>query len=80
VWERRWRSVESARILSGYAGSWAIGFRGSASFFGLIATAMLATLIALAVVRRHVLRGDWRGLKTAPYKAVVRSRPVGGVI
>ena len=42
-------------VLSGYAGSWAIGFRGSASFFGLIATAMLATLIALAVVRRHVL-------------------------
>jgi AAHS family 4-hydroxybenzoate transporter-like MFS transporter len=41
-------------ILSGYAGSWAIGYRGSASFFGLIAAAMLATFIALAVVRRHV--------------------------
>jgi MFS transporter, AAHS family, 4-hydroxybenzoate transporter len=41
-------------ILSGYAGSWAIGYRGSASFFGLIATAMLATFVALAVVRRHV--------------------------
>jgi AAHS family 4-hydroxybenzoate transporter-like MFS transporter len=41
-------------ILSGYAGSWAIGYRGSASFFGLIAAAMLATLAALAIVRRHV--------------------------
>jgi MFS transporter, AAHS family, 4-hydroxybenzoate transporter len=41
-------------ILSGYAGSWAIGYRGSASFFGLIAVAMLATFISLAIVRRHV--------------------------
>ncbi len=41
-------------ILSGYAGSWAIGYRGSSSYFGLIATAMLATFVALAVVRRHV--------------------------
>ncbi len=41
-------------ILSGYAGSWAIGYRGSASYFGLIALAMLATFTALAVVRRHV--------------------------
>jgi AAHS family 4-hydroxybenzoate transporter-like MFS transporter len=47
-------------ILSGYAGSWAIGYRGSASFFALIATAMLATFIALAVVRRHV-SGNSRG-------------------
>jgi AAHS family 4-hydroxybenzoate transporter-like MFS transporter len=45
-------------ILSGYAGSWAIGYRGSASFFGLIAVAMLATFIALAVVRRHVSGGS----------------------
>lgn len=41
-------------ILSGYAGSWAIGYRGSASFFGLIALAMISTFIALAVVRLHV--------------------------
>ena len=41
-------------ILSGYAGSWAIGYRGSASFFALIAVAMLATFVALAVVKRHV--------------------------
>jgi MFS transporter, AAHS family, 4-hydroxybenzoate transporter len=41
-------------ILSGYVGSWAIGYRGSASFFALIAAAMLATFVALAVVRRHV--------------------------
>jgi len=47
-------------ILSGYAGSWAIGYRGSASFFALIASAMLATFIALAVVRRHV-SGNSRG-------------------
>jgi MFS transporter, AAHS family, 4-hydroxybenzoate transporter len=45
-------------ILSGYAGSWAIGYRGSASFFGLIAIAMLATFIALAVVGRHVTGGS----------------------
>jgi len=41
-------------ILSGYAGSWAIGYRGSASFFGLVAASMLATFVALALVRRHV--------------------------
>ncbi len=41
-------------ILSGYAGSWAIGYHGSASYFGLIAAAMLATFIALAIVKRHV--------------------------
>jgi AAHS family 4-hydroxybenzoate transporter-like MFS transporter len=41
-------------ILSGYAGSWAIGYRGSESFFGLIAAAMLATFVSLAIVRRHV--------------------------
>jgi AAHS family 4-hydroxybenzoate transporter-like MFS transporter len=41
-------------ILSGYAGSWAIGYRGSTSYFGLIATAMLATFLALALVGRHV--------------------------
>ena len=44
----------SGAILSGYAGSWAIGYHGSASFFGLIATAMCATFVALALVRRHV--------------------------
>ncbi len=42
-------------ILSGYVGSWAIGYRGSASFFGLIAVTMLATFVSLAVVRRHIL-------------------------
>src|SRR3954468_20813373 len=44
----------SGAILSGYAGSWAIGYRGSASFFGLVAASMLATVVALAMVRRHV--------------------------
>src|SRR4051812_5123724 len=41
-------------IVTGYAGSWAIGYRGSASFFGMIAVAMTFTFVALAVVRRHV--------------------------
>jgi AAHS family 4-hydroxybenzoate transporter-like MFS transporter len=41
-------------IVSGYAGSWAIGYAGSASFFGLIALAMLSTFVALAIVQRHV--------------------------
>src|SRR5262245_51544617 len=41
-------------ILSGYAGSWAIGYQGSSSFFALIAIAMTATFVALAVVGRHV--------------------------
>ena len=41
-------------IVTGYAGSWAIGYRGSASFFGMIAVAMTLTFIALALVRRHV--------------------------
>jgi hypothetical protein len=40
--------------VTGYAGSWAIGYRGSASFFGMIAVAMTLTFVALAVVRRHV--------------------------
>src|SRR3954463_5273757 len=43
-------------IVTGYAGSWAIGYRGSASFFGMIAVAMTLTFVALAVVRRHVAR------------------------
>ena len=41
-------------IVTGYAGSWAIGYRGSASFFGMMAVAMTFTFVALAVVRRHV--------------------------
>ena len=43
-------------ILSGYAGAWAIDYRGSASYFSLIAVAMAATFISLALVGRHVAR------------------------
>ena len=41
-------------ILSGYAGPWALAFRGSASYFVLIAAAMIVCALALASVRRHV--------------------------
>ena len=41
-------------ILSGYAGPWALDFRGSASFFGLMAASVGVTFVALAMVRRHV--------------------------
>ncbi len=41
-------------VLSGYAGPWALGYSGSTSFFGLIAAALCVTLIALAIVQRHV--------------------------
>jgi AAHS family 4-hydroxybenzoate transporter-like MFS transporter len=41
-------------ILTGYVGSWAIEYRGTESFFGVIAIAMVATFVALALVRRHV--------------------------
>jgi MFS transporter, AAHS family, 4-hydroxybenzoate transporter len=43
-------------ILSGYAGAWALDFRGSASYFSLIALSMAATFVSLALVRRHVPR------------------------
>jgi AAHS family 4-hydroxybenzoate transporter-like MFS transporter len=43
-------------ILSGYAGAWAIDYRGSLSYFWLIAAAMCATFLSLALVRRHVPR------------------------
>jgi AAHS family 4-hydroxybenzoate transporter-like MFS transporter len=41
-------------ILSGYAGPWALEVHGSTSFFGVMAGALTVTLIALAVVERHV--------------------------
>jgi MFS transporter, AAHS family, 4-hydroxybenzoate transporter len=43
-------------ILSGYAGAWAIDYRGSTSYFLLIALAMCVTFVSLAFVRRHVPR------------------------
>jgi len=41
-------------ILVGYAGPWALEYRGSESFFWLMATALVVTTLALATVRRHV--------------------------
>ena len=46
----------ASAILSGYAGPWALGLRGSASYFALIAAAMAVCLVALASVKRHVAR------------------------
>jgi AAHS family 4-hydroxybenzoate transporter-like MFS transporter len=43
-------------ILSGYAGAWAIDYRGSTAYFMLIAAAMCVTFACLALVRRHVPR------------------------
>jgi AAHS family 4-hydroxybenzoate transporter-like MFS transporter len=41
-------------IVSGYAGAWAIDLGGSASYFTLIATAMVAAMIAVSFIGRHV--------------------------
>ena len=49
-------------ILSGYAGAWAIDYRGSVSYFAMIAAAMCVTFISLALVRRHVPRAEQRAL------------------
>jgi AAHS family 4-hydroxybenzoate transporter-like MFS transporter len=43
-------------ILSGYAGAWAIDYRGSASYFLLVGAAMCVTFVSLALIRRHVPR------------------------
>ena len=45
---------DPARLSAATPGSWAIGYHGSASFFGLIAVAMCSTFVALALVRRHI--------------------------
>jgi MFS transporter, AAHS family, 4-hydroxybenzoate transporter len=44
----------SGAILTGYAGPWALEYRGSQSFFWLMAGSLAVTCVALAVVRRHV--------------------------
>lgn len=46
----------SGAILTGYAGPWALEYRGSQSFFWLMAAALVITSISLALVRRHVPR------------------------
>jgi AAHS family 4-hydroxybenzoate transporter-like MFS transporter len=44
-------------VASGYTGAWVLSFAGSAAFFGLLAGAMGACLLALAVVQRHIKGG-----------------------
>jgi len=44
----------SGAILTGYAGPWALEYRGSESFFWLMAGALIVTSAALATVRRQV--------------------------
>ena len=46
----------SGAILVGYAGPWALEYRGSESFFWLMAGALVVTCVSLALVRRHVPR------------------------
>jgi MFS transporter, AAHS family, 4-hydroxybenzoate transporter len=46
----------SGAILTGYAGPWALEYRGSESFFWLMGGALMVTAAALATVRRHVPR------------------------
>ena len=46
----------SGAVLSGYVGPWALDFRGSASFFAVMTIALSLSFVALATVRRHVLR------------------------
>ncbi len=41
-------------ILVGYAGPWALEYRGSESFFWLMAGALVVTCVSLATVRHHV--------------------------
>jgi AAHS family 4-hydroxybenzoate transporter-like MFS transporter len=41
-------------ILSGYAGPRALDAGGSSAFFAMMSAALIVTLLALAVIRRHV--------------------------
>jgi AAHS family 4-hydroxybenzoate transporter-like MFS transporter len=41
-------------ILSGYAGAWALEYRGSVSYFVMMGAAMAMCFVALALVGRHV--------------------------
>jgi MFS transporter, AAHS family, 4-hydroxybenzoate transporter len=41
-------------ILSGYAGAWALEYRGSRAYFTLMAGAMCVCVVMLSTVRRHV--------------------------
>ena len=41
-------------VLSGYAGAWALDYRGSAAYFALMAATMGICVVMLSIVRRHV--------------------------
>jgi MFS transporter, AAHS family, 4-hydroxybenzoate transporter len=41
-------------VLSGYAGAWALDYRGSAAYFALMAVTMGICFVMLSTVRRHV--------------------------
>jgi AAHS family 4-hydroxybenzoate transporter-like MFS transporter len=41
-------------ILSGFAGAWSLDYAGSASFFAVMAGALIVTFVSLATVRRHI--------------------------
>ena len=45
-------------VLSSFAGAWALGLGGSASFFLLMSGAMVFVFVCLALVQRHVPRPD----------------------
>ena len=47
-------------IISGYAGPWSLALRGSASYFALVAGAMVVCFLALAAVKGHVPRSRGR--------------------
>jgi AAHS family 4-hydroxybenzoate transporter-like MFS transporter len=44
----------SGAVLTGYVGSWAIGYGGTSAFFAVVAVMMVSTFIALSSVGRHV--------------------------
>jgi AAHS family 4-hydroxybenzoate transporter-like MFS transporter len=46
----------SGAIISGYTGPWALEYRGSQGFFGVMAAALALTFLSLAAVKRHVPR------------------------
>jgi AAHS family 4-hydroxybenzoate transporter-like MFS transporter len=41
-------------VVSGYVGVWALEYRGSVSFFAVVACALTVCWLALASVRRHI--------------------------
>jgi AAHS family 4-hydroxybenzoate transporter-like MFS transporter len=48
----------SGAIISGYLGPWTLALGGTTAFFGAVATMMMATFVALALIQRHVPGGS----------------------